>query len=98
MADIPVLSPAEVQQHLQELDSWELVDGNRIRKLFTFADFAGAMAFMNRLAPVAEELHHHPEWSNVYNRVTIELTTHEADGLSRYDFDFAKRADELAEV
>lgn len=62
-------------------------DGGRdaMTRTFTFADFSAAFAFMARVAMLAERMDHHPEWSNVYNRVTITLTTHDADGLSVRD-------------
>ncbi|MEK6542151.1 MAG: 4a-hydroxytetrahydrobiopterin dehydratase [Pseudomonadota bacterium] len=56
-----------------------------ITRTFTFADFSAAFAFMTRVAMLAESMDHHPEWSNIYNRVTITLTTHDADGLSVRD-------------
>lgn len=80
------------------LDGWEVVGQDRIRKVFRFSDFLTAFAFMSRCAPMAEELNHHPEWSNVYNRVTIELTTHDAGGVTELDIAFAHGADGLAGV
>ena len=59
-------------------------------------DFAQAMAFMNAVAEVAERMNHHPEWSNVYNRVNVRLTTHDAGGLTHLDFDLARAMDTLA--
>lgn len=56
-----------------------------VSRSFTFADFSAAFGFMTRVAMIAEAMDHHPEWSNVYNRVTITLTTHDADGLSVRD-------------
>ncbi len=78
------------------VDGWELTDDGRIKKLFEFADFATAFAFMARCAEMAEDLNHHPEWSNVYNKVAIELVTHDCDGLTELDFSFAIKADALA--
>lgn len=61
-----------------------------------FKDFAQAMAFMNAVAEVAERMNHHPEWTNVYNRVNVRLTTHDAGGLTQLDFDLAQAMDALA--
>ena len=92
----PTLLDAEtIRRALGSLDDWELIDGDRLRKTFRFSDFTAAFAFMTRCAPVADELDHHPEWSNVYNRVTIELTTHDAGGITERDIAFARRADAL---
>jgi 4a-hydroxytetrahydrobiopterin dehydratase len=65
-----------------------------ITRSFVFKDFTQAFAFMTQIALVAEKRDHHPEWSNVYNRVEITLTTHEADGLTQRDIDLARYADE----
>lgn len=88
------LTPAERARLLPTLDGWSLAtrkDG--IEKSFRFADFIEAFAFMARVALLAEKADHHPEWSNVYNRVDILLTTHDADGLSMRDIDLAKAID-----
>lgn len=66
-----------------------------IRRDFRFRDFNQAFAFMTRLALYAEKHDHHPEWSNVYNRVSITLTTHDAGGVTQRDVDFARQADAL---
>ena len=66
-----------------------------MRKSFAFTDFNAAFGFMTRVALMAEKMNHHPEWFNVYNRVDITLTTHDADGLSRRDIDLAKAIDAL---
>jgi 4a-hydroxytetrahydrobiopterin dehydratase len=63
---------------------------------WVFKDFAQAMAFMNAVADVAERMKHHPEWTNVYNRVNVRLTTHDAGGLTHLDFDLARAMDTLA--
>lgn len=67
-----------------------------IRRTFTFADFVEAFSFMTGVALLAEKADHHPEWSNVWNRVEILLTTHDADGLSQRDIDLARAIDRLA--
>jgi 4a-hydroxytetrahydrobiopterin dehydratase len=72
-------------------------DNNRdvITKTFNFIDFTQAFEFMNQIAIIAEEMNHHPEWFNVYNRVEVTLTTHDVDGLSNYDVEMARRMDEV---
>ncbi|MCF8173356.1 MAG: 4a-hydroxytetrahydrobiopterin dehydratase [Candidatus Methylopumilus sp.] len=69
--------------------------GGSITRDFKFIDFNEAFGFMARVALLAEQHNHHPEWSNVYNRVSITLTTHDADGLSSRDLDLAQRIDNL---
>ena len=88
------LTDAERERLLPTLQGWE-VDANRdgIRKSYRFADFNQAFAFMTRVALLAEKADHHPEWSNVYNRVDILLTTHDADGLSMRDIALAQAID-----
>lgn len=71
-------------------------DAKGIRRTVRFADFAEAFAFMTRVAILAEKADHHPEWFNVYNRVEILLTTHDADGLSKRDIDLANAIDFIA--
>jgi 4a-hydroxytetrahydrobiopterin dehydratase len=92
---IAKLSPEEVQSRLQELGNWSLVD-NKLHREYKFATFIDAFGFMTSVALVAEAQNHHPEWSNVYNRVVINLTTHDAGGLSARDFLLARTIDQLA--
>jgi len=81
---------------LGDLQGWSLAsDRDAIERTFTFADFVEAFGFMTRVALLAEKADHHPEWSNVYNRVEIALTTHDAGGLSQRDIDMAKAIDAL---
>ena len=90
------LTEGERQSWLTSLKDWNLArDGAAIERTFKFADFSEAWAFMNRVALLAETQDHHPEWSNVYNRVEITLTTHDADGLSLRDTRMAKAIDAL---
>ena len=79
---------------LAELPDWER-DGDRIRREFRFGNFVEAFGFMSRVALLAEKANHHPEWSNVYNRVSIELTTHDAGGLTELDVALAGEIDGL---
>ena len=81
---------------LADHPDWSLEpDREAITRTFKFADFSEAFAFMTRVALLAEVQDHHPEWSNVYNRVTIALTTHDADGLSERDARMAASIDAL---
>ena len=88
------LADDEIQERLATIPGWVFSEG-RIRKDYEFASFVDAFAFMTRCADVAEDLGHHPEWSNVYNRVTVELTTHDAGGVTDLDFTFAARAEQF---
>ena len=75
---------------------WAMVDGrDAIRKEFKFKNFVEAFGFMTQAAIWAEKWNHHPEWSNVYNRVVVELTTHDVDGLSALDAKLARKMDTL---
>jgi 4a-hydroxytetrahydrobiopterin dehydratase len=88
------LSQAEVADLLAQCPQWRLrVDGLAIERDFTFNDFNAAFGFMTRVALYADKADHHPEWSNVYNRVQITLTTHDAGGLSPRDAAMARAID-----
>lgn len=89
------LADAEVAVRLRALPGWSL-EGGKLHRAFTFGDFVEAWAFMSAVALVAEAMGHHPEWSNVWNRVTVDLTTHDAGGLTALDFDLAARMQALA--
>lgn len=92
------LSDAEKQAALAALDGWEPVpDRDAIRKSYRFSDFRSAFGFMSSVAEVAEEMDHHPEWFNVYNRVEVTLTTHSAKGVTGLDTALAGKMDLLAE-
>ena len=84
----------EIEAELKNLDGWELKNEKLHREL-KFKNFVQAWGFMTQAAILAEKLNHHPEWSNVYSRVTIDLTTHEAGGISQRDFDLAKKINEV---
>lgn len=91
------LSEHERAEALSSLEGWSLVEGREaITKTFAFADFNAAFGFMTRVALVAEKLDHHPEWSNVYRKVTVTLTTHDAKGLTRRDVALAQAMDGFA--
>jgi 4a-hydroxytetrahydrobiopterin dehydratase len=87
------LTEAEIQNELTKLNGWEVVDG-KLHKVYQFPDFVSAFAFMTKVALWAEKLDHHPEWFNVYNRVVIDLTTHDAGGISQKDFLLAQKIDQ----
>lgn len=95
MAAPAKLTDAEAAARLEALPGWSLV-GGKLHKAFVFKDFVEAWGFMSAVALVAEAMGHHPEWSNVWNRVTVDLTTHDAGGLSALDFDLAARMEALA--
>jgi 4a-hydroxytetrahydrobiopterin dehydratase len=82
---------------LSQLEGWASVaEKDAISKTFKFADFNAAFGFMTRVALKADQLDHHPEWFNVYNRVEVVLTTHDADGVSGLDVEMARFMDEIA--
>ncbi len=89
------LTDDEVAARVADLVGWHVV-GGKLRREFVFADFVEAIGFVDRTAVWAETWNHHPEWSNVYNRVTVELTTHDVGGISHLDFQLAKKMNELA--
>jgi 4a-hydroxytetrahydrobiopterin dehydratase len=89
------LGDADIAARLSALPGWSL-EGGKLHKAFTFKDFVEAWSFMSAVALVAEAMGHHPEWANVWNRVTVDLTTHDAGGLTTLDFDLAARMEGLA--
>lgn len=97
----PALSPSQLQQQLESLNNgsgnqWAIIDG-KLNKTFVFKNFIDAFSFMTRAAMHAEKLNHHPEWSNVYKTVIVDLVTHDADGITELDFALAKKMDALVE-
>ena len=93
---VPQLTEAERSDALAALPDWTLRgDALAIERKFQFRNFSEAFAFMARVALLAEKHDHHPEWSNVYNRVAITLTTHDAGGLSKRDVKLARAIDRL---
>ncbi len=94
----PPLDPEHREEALAPLiaNGWQEVEGrDAIRKEFMFRNFVEAFGWMTRVALHAEKLNHHPEWSNVWNRVDVTLITHDCDGLSDLDIRLAKRMDAL---
>jgi 4a-hydroxytetrahydrobiopterin dehydratase len=93
---VEALSEAERADALDGLPDWDYDEGrDAISREFMFDDFNQAFGFMTQVALLAEKADHHPEWSNVYNRVTILLTTHDAGGLSARDIEMAEAIEEL---
>lgn len=93
---IPKLTDAERATLATRLPEWTRdPERDAIRRTFRFPDFVAAFGFMSKVALIAERADHHPEWSNVYNRVDILLTTHDADGLSTRDIALAEAIDRL---
>ena len=86
------LDETQIEEALRSLPQWTLDEGKLFRR-FLFADFLGAFGFMSRAALLAERQNHHPEWFNVYNRVDVWLTTHDAGGLSERDVALARALD-----
>jgi 4a-hydroxytetrahydrobiopterin dehydratase len=89
------LSEAELKKALGELSGWS-IEAGKLHRQYQFKSFVEAFGFMTSLALVAESMGHHPEWFNVYNRVTIDLTTHDAGGITAKDVEFARKANQLA--
>ncbi|MBT8354839.1 MAG: 4a-hydroxytetrahydrobiopterin dehydratase [Desulfofustis sp.] len=86
---------AEIDEFLDSLSEWTAFD-NSLKRVFSFRNFREAFGFMAEAALVAERKNHHPDWSNVYNRVTVQLTTHDAGGITTKDFDVARQMELIA--
>lgn len=84
------LSDAEIDSRLRRLPGWER-RGDEIRRTFSFADFAGSLAFVNQVGALAEAADHHPDVDIRYSKVTLTLSTHDAGGLTAKDFDLAEK-------
>lgn len=87
-----------IESFLKKNKGWSLAKGKRkaLQKSYSFKDFNSAFAFMTRTAMVAEQMNHHPEWFNVYNRVDVVLSTHDAGGITERDFKLAQAMDRFA--
>lgn len=91
------LDPEAVRDAMSGLSEWTLADhGKSIVRAYRFRDFGEAFGFMARVALAAEKIDHHPDWSNVYNRVDVRLSTHDAGGLTELDFKLARKMDRIA--
>ena len=93
--DYRKLSETEIGKQLSELVGWSIENG-KLHKTIEFATFVRAFGFMTQVAIEAEKMNHHPEWHNVYNKVTINLVTHDIGGISNYDFRLARVIDAIA--
>lgn len=91
------LDDEEINEELSKLDKW-VKDDNKIKRTFEFKDFADAFTFMTRMAIEIEKINHHPEWFNVYNKIDVELTTHDIKGISNFDFKLAKIMDDFEKI
>ena len=89
------MTDAEVATAIAELSAWRVQNG-KLHREYKFADFPHAFGFMATAAPAVEKMDHHPEWSNVYNRVTVDLSTHDAGGTTQKDFNLAKLLEGIA--
>lgn len=95
MARPTALPSKDIESRLASLPDWNL-EHEKLHRVFKFASFVEAFGFMSQIAILAEKMDHHPEWSNVYNRVEVFLTTHDANGISELDFELAAHMDRLA--
>jgi len=89
------LSRAEVTKNLQSFKRWKLLNG-KLHREYVFKTFEDAISFMVRSSLEVTKLDHHPEWFNVYNKVVVDLVTHDVSGISNYDFILAKKLETLA--
>ena len=83
-----------ISDAIASLEGWSVTEG-KLHKEFKFANFVEAFGFMSKVAILAEKMNHHPEWFNVYNKVAIDLTTHDAGGISQNDLELAKQIEAL---
>jgi len=90
------LNEQEIQNSMNEVDGAWVLKGKFIHREILFKDFVESFSFMAAVALIAEKSNHHPNWKNVYNKVTIALNTHDADGLTDKDFELAKAIDRIA--
>jgi 4a-hydroxytetrahydrobiopterin dehydratase len=88
------LAETEVSAELRKLNGWSVEKGN-LHRVFEFKDFSAAFGFMTRVALAAEKMDHHPDWSNSYNKVTVDLSTHSAGGLTKNDFELAGKIQQI---
>ncbi len=88
------LSDGEIIEALRDLDGWQR-QGDALCRQFRFANFRAAFGFMAQVALIAETLDHHPEWSNVYDRVDVAITTHDRGGITGLDVEFARRVNAI---
>ncbi|MGA3190059.1 MAG: 4a-hydroxytetrahydrobiopterin dehydratase [Bryobacteraceae bacterium] len=89
------IDDGEVSARVEKMPGWS-VTGGKLHREYKFADFPHAFGMMATAAPAIEKMDHHPEWSNVYNRVTVDLTTHDAGGITQKDFELAALLEGIA--
>ncbi|HEY3524791.1 MAG TPA: 4a-hydroxytetrahydrobiopterin dehydratase [Nitrososphaeraceae archaeon] len=88
------LTDKEIESEVNKMPGWKVVNG-KLSKSFEFKDFIEAFSFMTRVAMHAEKMNHHPEWFNVYNKVNIDLVTHDLNGISNYDMKLANAINKI---
>lgn len=93
---LPKLGESEIKLALDNLTNWRVV-GDKLHREYRFPDFIHAFGFMATAAIAIEKMNHHPEWLNVYNRVTVDLTTHDSGGVTKNDVKLAQILDSIAE-
>ena len=94
MSNTKVMNDSEVQEHLTKLPGWKYQD-KAIQKQFEFSNFLESVAFVNKVAPLAEELGHHPDLQIQYSKVTVTLTTHDSGGVTQKDLELAKKIETM---
>jgi 4a-hydroxytetrahydrobiopterin dehydratase len=92
---LPKLSPEQIEHALRQVQGWQVVN-DKLHREYQFPDFIHAFGFMATAAIAIEKMNHHPEWFNVYNRVEIDLTTHDSGGITQNDVDLAQLLDGIA--
>jgi 4a-hydroxytetrahydrobiopterin dehydratase len=95
MSELQKATETEINAALADLEGWKVCEG-KLHREFKFDDFSEAWGFMSRVALLAEQQVHHPEWSNVWNRVVVDLSTHDVGGISQKDFELAAGISKLA--
>ncbi len=95
MAAVPKLTEQQIQSALQSLPDWR-VESGKLHREYQFADFAHAIGFITIAAIGIEKRNHHPEWFNVYNRVRVDLTTHDSGGITQKDVELAQSLEQIA--
>lgn len=95
MARPPKLTKQQILAELPDLKGWVLND-NKLCKTFQFVDFVAAWGFMSRIALIAQTMDHHPDWTNVFKTVQVELSTHDAGGVTKLDLELARKMNENA--
>ena len=95
MPRIPLCNQHELQEFLHQNPQWLVQDG-KLHREYQFASFVQAFGFMAQVAQLAEAMNHHPDWSNSYNRVKVELITHTSGGITRLDMELALKMDEIS--